>query len=876
MEWRGLNDLREQYLSFFERKNHTRMASASLVPQGDKSLLLINSGMAPLKKFFLGQAVPPNKRVTTCQKCIRTPDIENVGKTARHGTYFEMLGNFSFGDYFKHEAIAWAWEFFTEVLEMPKELLYCSVYTDDDEAYGIWTQEIGVSPDHMVRLGKEDNFWEHGSGPCGPCSEIYFDRGASHGCGRPDCKVGCECDRFVEVWNLVFSQFDSDGRGTYTEMESKNIDTGMGLERLACVIQGVDNLFEVDTVQNIMGHISNIANVTYKSDPDKDVSLRVITDHIRSTVFMVGDGVLPSNEGRGYVLRRLLRRAARHGRMLGIKNTFLHEVADTVIDENPAYPELNEKRGYIKKIVKVEEEAFAKTIDKGFALLSDIMDAASEKGETILSGADVFKLSDTYGFPFDLTSEIAAEKGFSVDEEGFRSLVTKQRDTAKADHAAKAGSSWADNSIKLDVPSTVFVGYRDYSATATILALVKDGEVVESVDSGEVIVLLDTTPFYATSGGQESDVGSIVSDNACIKISSVTKDEDGHYLHMGCVEAGSLEVGHSVTAKICTKARTATMRNHTTAHLLQAALREVLGDHVHQAGQLVNKKACRFDFSHFSAMTAEEISRVECLVNQWILEDIPVVTREMPIDEARKLGAMALFGEKYGDMVRVVSVADTSVEFCGGTHVTHTSQIGLMKILSESSVASGVRRIEAVTGSGVLGLLEEYHTLMLESAKALKANQITELPSRAKSVMEQVKVQEKTITQMQQAQAGNLVDSILAKAVDVAGVSVASSLVDGASVQMLRQMGDEIKGQERPIVALLGGIADGKGTFYCTATKSALARGVHSGKLVQAVAQATGGKGGGRPDSAMAGMGDTTKAQTALATLDELVKSMLK
>lgn len=879
MEWRGLNDLREQYLSFFESKNHTRMASASLIPQGDKSLLLINSGMAPLKKFFLGQAVPPNQRVTTCQKCIRTPDIENVGKTARHGTYFEMLGNFSFGDYFKREAINWAWEFFTKVLEMPKELLYCSVFTDDDEAYDIWTKEIGVAPEHMVRLGREDNFWEHGSGPCGPCSEIYFDRGPEKGCGSPDCKVGCECDRFVEVWNLVFSQFDSDGNGTYTEMEHKNIDTGMGLERLACVMQGVDNLFEVDTVQNIMKHISRLAGVNYKEGSDAtDVSLRVITDHIRSTTFMVGDGVLPSNEGRGYVLRRLLRRAARHGRMIGIKGTFLHEVCDTVIEENKcAYPELEEKRAYIKKIIKVEEEAFAKTVDKGMELLTAVMDEAEQSGKKTLSGEDVFKLSDTYGFPFDLTVEIAAERGFSVDEEGYRALVKKQRETAKADHLAKASSSWADNSMKLELPKTAFVGYTELTADAKILAIVKDKALADSAAADEEVALvLDTTAFYAESGGQVSDIGKINAEGGTFKVTAVSKDEDGHFLHLGVVEEGALQVGDAVKTDISLKYRSNVMRNHTAAHLLQAALRRVLGDHVHQAGQLVNSKACRFDFSHFSAMTTEEIEKVENLVNGWILSAISVDVNEMPIEEAKKLGAMALFGEKYGDVVRVVKAGDVSVEFCGGTHVANTANIGLFKIVSESSVASGVRRIEAVTGTGVLELLNGLQNTINESAKALKLNNASELPAKCAALTVQLKDAEKQNEQLRQKMAGNVVDTLFDNAKTVNGIQVVSAMLNGAGSDMLRKLGDQVKGMDRAIVAVFAGVDGEKGTFYCVCTKDAVAAGAHAGKIVQRIAAFTGGKGGGRPDNAMAGIGKTYMVDEALLGLEAIVGEIAK
>ncbi len=874
MEWRGLNDLREQFLSFFESKNHTRMASASLIPQGDKSLLLINSGMAPLKKFFLGQAVPPNVRVTTCQKCIRTPDIENVGKTARHGTYFEMLGNFSFGEYFKKEAIAWAWEFLTEKLEIPADRLWITIYESDDEAEEIWEKSIGIPHDRIIRLGKKDNFWEHGSGPCGPCSEIHFDRGEAYG-PFESFEQASDCDRVIEIWNLVFSQFDSDGEGHYAEMKNKNIDTGMGLERLACVMQGVDNLFEVDTVQNIMKHISRIADVHYHDNADTDVSMRVITDHIRSTTFMVGDGVLPSNEGRGYVLRRLLRRAARHGRMIGIKDTFLHEVADTVIDENKcAYPELEEKRAYIKKIIKVEEEAFAKTVDKGMEMLSDIMDNASTK---TLSGEDVFKLADTYGFPFDLTVEIAAERGFTVDEEGYRALVQKQRETAKADHAAKASSSWADNSIKLDLPKTNFVGYTDNEVQSKVLAILKDGEMTENLSAGDqAVVVLDVSPYYAESGGQVSDHGKMFTADGFFKVESVTKDEDGHYLHFGTMKEGTLSAGETVKAKFCPNFRNKVMRNHTSAHLLQAALRQVLGDHVHQAGQLVNDKACRFDFSHFSAMTAEEIEKVENLVNQWILEAIPVEVNEMPIDEARKLGAMALFGEKYGDIVRVVKAGDVSVEFCGGTHVANTANIGLFRIVSESSVASGVRRIEAVTGTGVIELLNAQQATINEAAKALKLGNVSELPAKCAALTAQLRETEKTVESLRAKMAGSALDDVMKNAKDVNGVSVIGTAVEGANADMLRKMGDQIKSREGAVIAVLAGVGGEKGQLYCVVTKDAQAKGGHAGNIVKQVAALTGGKGGGKPDSAMAGIGDQSKVKDALAQLDTVVAEFVK
>lgn len=873
MQWLGLNTLREKYLSFFESKNHTRMASASLVPQGDNSLLLINSGMAPLKKFFLGQAVPPNKRVTTCQKCIRTPDIENVGHTARHGTYFEMLGNFSFGDYFKNEAIDWAWEFFTEVLEMPKDKLHVSVYKDDDEAYNIWTQRKGVSPDHMVRLGKEDNFWEHGSGPCGPCSEIYFDRGADKGCGKPDCHVGCDCDRYVEVWNLVFSQFDSDGNGNYTEMVNKNIDTGMGLERLACVMQGVDNLFEVDTVQNIMKHISNIAGVTYKENEKTDISLRVITDHIRSTTFMVGDGILPSNVGRGYVLRRLLRRACRHGRLIGINEAFLYKVCDTVIDENKcAYPELDEKHDYIKKIIKNEEEQFSKTIDKGMELLSNIIDNIGSN--KVLSGEDAFKLSDTYGFPIDLTIEIVQEKGITVDMDKYKECVKTQRELAKADYLAKAKSSWESNTIKIDVPKTIFTGYTDTKSTdSKILAIYKDGESVQTATAGEdVTVILDKTPFYAESGGQVGDTGFITG----VEVTDTTKNEDGQYLHFGTVYNNDINVGDVVSAEIDLERRKSIMRNHTTAHILQASLREVLGEHVHQAGQLVNDTYCRFDFSHFSAMTTEEIKKVESLVNEKILSSLEVTMTEMPIEEAKKIGAMALFGEKYGNIVRVVTIGDYSREFCGGTHIDNTSKIGLFKIVSESSVASGVRRIEAVTGKGVLKYISNIDNLVEKSAHALKLANVNELANKCNQVVTENKKLEKTILNLNQQIAEIKSSSIFNNIKEVDGIKVVKGVFKDTKPDVILQMGDKTKDKYSNGVGLFISEFNGKGTIFAVCGKDSIAMGMNAGKIVKAIAELTGGKGGGRPDSARAGVGDLSKIESAMGELENIVKSMIK
>lgn len=877
MQWTGLNDLREKYLSFFESKNHTKMASASLVPQGDKSLLLINSGMAPLKKYFLGQAVPPNKRVTTCQKCIRTPDIESVGKTARHGTYFEMLGNFSFGDYFKNEAIEWAWEFLTKELQIPAGKLWITIFESDDEAEQIWENKIGIPHDRIIRLGKKDNFWEHGSGPCGPCSEIHFDRvGSDRKLDRAGFESEGDKDNIIEIWNLVFSQFDSDGNGNYAEMKSKNIDTGMGLERLACVMQGVDNIFEVDTVQNIMKHVSDIAGVKYKENHKTDVSLRVITDHIRSTTFMVGDGIMPSNEGRGYVLRRLLRRAARHGRLLGIKKPFLCEVADTVINENKnAYPELAEKSDYIKKIISVEEEAFAKTVDKGSELLSQFTEKLAQENKTVLSGDDAFRLSDTYGFPIDLTIEICEEKGLTVDTERFTELAKEQRAKAKADHLAKAGSSWADNSIKVNASATIFTGYSDNVSESVILAIYKDGQEVDTAVEGDnIVIVLDKTPFYAESGGQVGDTGVIFTDADNVSVLDTIKSE-GHFMHIAEVTSGSISKNNIVTAKIDVERRHSVMRNHTSAHLLQYALRKVLGDHVHQAGQLVNEKACRFDFNHFSALTDEEINKVENFVNSEIMKAIPVTMQEMPIEEARKLGAMALFGEKYGDTVRVVTAGD-SVEFCGGTHISNTSEIGLFKIVSENSVASGVRRIEAVTGMGVIELLNNYKNTIVKSAKALKLANINELPEKCASVFAESREKDRKLESLNQQIANAKVSAIFDNAKEVNGVKLVSARMDGSAPDALRKLGDSIKDKNEPIIALFAGTVGEKGTLYCVCTKNAVEKGANAGKIVRETAMLTGGKGGGKPDSAMAGIGDISKINDAMNEFENIVGSFIK
>lgn len=878
MEWTGLNQLREKYLSFFESKGHTRLPSANLIPQGDNSLLLINSGMAPLKKFFLGTETPPNVRVTTCQKCIRTPDIERVGKTARHGTYFEMLGNFSFGDYFKKEAIAWAWEFLTGVLAIPADRLWITIFESDDEAESIWMNDIGIPKERIIRLGKADNFWEHGSGPCGPCSEIHFDRGEEYG-PFESFEQASDCDRVIEIWNLVFSQFDSDGNGHYAEMAHKNIDTGMGLERLACAMQGVDNLFEVDTVQNIMKHISRIAGVNYKENEKSDVSLRVITDHIRSTTFMVGDGVTASNTGRGYVLRRLLRRAARHGRLLGIKEPFLYKVADTVIDENKcAYPELEEKREYIKKLILNEEESFAKTIDAGMDVLTKMLDGIEKGG--VLSGEDTFKLSDTYGFPIDLTKEIAEEKGISVDEEGFRACVDESRKRSREDRLAKGGSSWDEDAMSnLDLPKTKFTGY-DYSQleiNAKVLAVFKDGaEVTELNEGDDAVVILDETPFYAESGGQVGDTGVITIGESRFAVTDTKKTAKGQYLHFGTVEMGGLGKGDSVTASVNVEKRYAIMRNHTAAHLLQAALRKVLGDHVHQAGSYVDAERCRFDFSHFEAVTPEQLSEIEAIVNKDIFDAIPVTMTEMPIEEAKKLGAMALFGEKYGNVVRVVEAKGVSVEFCGGTHIDNSARLGLFRIVSENSVAAGVRRIEAVTGAGVLNMLNKYHTMLVESAAALKVAKPEDVAAKCVAVAAEVKALEKEKAELNAKIAASQTGDVMANAVAVGAVRAATVQLTDVAADALRKMGDEAKDKNPDAVVVFASVNGSSASFLCVCGKDAVASGANAGKIVKEVAAVTGGKGGGRPDSAMAGAGDVALVGKALEAVSSIVGNFVK
>ncbi len=877
MEWTGLNELREKYLSFFESKGHLRLPSFSLIPKNDNSLLLINSGMAPMKKYFTGEITPPRKRVTTCQKCIRTPDIERVGITARHGTFFEMLGNFSFGDYFKHEATSWAWEFLTKTLEMDVDRLWVSIYEDDDEAFKIWTEEVGVSPDRIVRLGKEDNFWEHGEGPCGPCSEIYFDRGEEYGCGKDTCGVGCDCDRYVEIWNNVFTQFDSDGKGTYTPLDHPNIDTGMGLERLACVVQGVDNLFLVDTVQNIMKHISEIAGVKYGDDPKTDISLRVITDHIRSTTFMIGDGVMPSNNGRGYVLRRLLRRAARHGRLLGIDRMFLTEVCDTVIHENEsAYPELKDKRDFIHNVIATEEANFAKTIDQGMKILEDFV--ADHDGDT-LSGEAAFKLQDTYGFPIDLTVEILADKGMKVDVDGFRRIYDDYRLKTKMAGVHATTEAWkGDADLFKDMEATEFLGYTESECEAKVLAIVSGGELTDSAAEGEeAIVVLDRTVCYAESGGQVGDIGVINGEDVVVSVENTTKNNSGVFLHTCKVKLGQISVGNTVKVAYDNEIRMATRRNHTAAHLLQAALRKVLGTHVEQAGQLVNSDAVRFDFTHFSALTAEELAKVEGFVNAEILAAVEVINVEMPIEEAKKLGAMALFGEKYGDVVRVVRTADDfSIEFCGGTHVDNTAKLGLFKIKSESSVAAGVRRIEAVTGANVLTMLNEALATISDTAAAMKLNNPAELVRKGASMTAELKEKDRQIEQLSSKLAAIEVDALVENAACVGETKLVVKKFEGVKPDELRTMGDKVRDKCSDSVAVFASVNGEKGTIFVAVGKDALAKGANAGKIVKAVAQVTGGNGGGKPDNAMAGAKDLSKLDEALAKAEEIVAEFVK
>ena len=884
MQWTGLNELREKYLHYFETKGHLRLGSFPLVPKDDPSLLLINSGMAPMKKWFLGQEEPPRHRVTTCQKCIRTPDIERVGITARHGTFFEMLGNFSFQDYFKEEVIPWAWEFLTGELEIPAEKLYISVYLDDDEAYDIWTKKVGIPEDHMVRFGKEDNFWEHGSGPCGPCSEIYYDRGIEYGCGKPDCKVGCDCDRYMEIWNLVFSQYDSDGKGHYERLPRPNIDTGMGLERLACVMQNVGNLFEVDTVASVLHHVERLSGKKYGENEKDDISIRVITDHIRSTTFMASDGILPSNEGRGYVFRRLLRRAARHGRMLGIQGPFLTDLVETVITSSEAgYPELREHEKYIKKVIGTEEERFSRTIDAGLNILNGMIAGLKDVKEKVLSGGDVFKLNDTFGFPLDLTKEIAAEAGVLVDEAAFHVEMTKQRERARAERLAKDISGWASDLFgELTAEPTVFDGYDTLKENAAVVALSDGEEICEAVaaDSAEpregVLVVLDHTPFYAEMGGQVADTGYLTCNGAKLKVQGVKKTPKGYFVHTCTLLEGTIHVGDEVTASVDADRRAAICRNHTATHLMQKALREVLGDHVHQAGSYQDDHITRFDFTHFSAVTPEELAEVERKVNEKIFAAIPVNVNNLPIEEAKKMGAMALFGEKYGEVVRVVDAGNWSVEFCGGTHVHNTAEIGCFKILSESSVAAGIRRVEATTAYGVLALLDERTSELTRTAAALKANNIKDVPARAEAMSAELKETSKRLDIAKAQLAASQIEGMFESAAVVEGVRIVTMFMNGTGPDTLRSMMDKLRDKAPDAVGALIGTQGEKTTLAVGVGKNAQAKGLKAGVLVKQIAAIAGGNGGGKPDFAMAGIRDTSKIDDALNAVQEIVKKELE
>ena len=874
--YHGLNELREMFLSFFESKGHLRLPSFSLVPQNDKSILLINAGMTPMKPWFKGEEEPPRRRVCTCQKCIRTGDIENVGKTARHGTYFEMLGNFSFGDYFKHEAIAWSWEFLTEVVGLEPDRLYPSIYLDDDEAFDIWNKEVGIPAERIFRFGKEDNFWEHGSGPCGPCSEIYYDRGPEYGCGKPGCTVGCDCDRYIEIWNNVFSQFDNDGHGHYTELKQKNIDTGMGLERLACVCQNVDSLFDVDTVMNITHKVSQLTGAHYGETEKRDVSLRVITDHIRSATFMICDGILPSNEGRGYVLRRLLRRAARHGKLLGVNDPFLYQVVDTVIHENEGqYPDLREKQTYITKVIRTEEENFGRTIDGGMKIFSDLLAEHKQKPEKIFSGADAFRLYDTFGFPIDLTMEMAADEGLSVDENAFQKLMKEQKERAREARKALGDLGWAGVEFGKDVPATEFVGYDHSKCDAKIVAIVADEELREEVAAGaEAVVVLDQSPFYAEMGGQVADHGTITADGVVFTVADVQKNKGGKFMHYGRLAQGVLHVGDTVHAAIDIERRKAIQRAHSTTHLLDAALKKVLGDHVHQAGSLVEPDRLRFDFTHFEAISPEELRQVEELVNDAVLEGYPVVTEVLPIEEAKKKGAVAMFGEKYGETVRVVEMSDFSVEFCGGTHVDNTAKAGPFRIKSESSVASGVRRIEATCGKLSLKAMESSQGVLSRAAQFLKT-----APS---GLLERMEQQANEMKQLRQALEKFKAEAslgearqFLASAKTVKDLHVLATTRNGVDTAELRTMGDFLRDKDPKAVAVIASINGEKITFLAVCGKEAVARGIKAGDLVRHVSAICGGKGGGKPDSAMGGGSDPLKVDDALASVDDFVSEKL-
>ena len=874
----GLNELREMFLRFFETKGHLRLPSFSLIPQDDASLLLINSGMAPMKPYFKGDKEPPRHRVCTCQKCIRTGDIENIGKTARHGTYFEMLGNFSFGDYFKHEAIAWSWEFLTspDWVGLDPERLYPSVYEKDDEAFNIWRDEIGIPESRITRLGKDDNFWEHGSGPCGPCSEIYFDRGEAYGCGKPDCAPGCDCDRYMEVWNNVFSQFDNDGNGNYSDLVQKNIDTGMGLERLAVVCQGVDSLFDVDTVMNITHKVSEITGAHYGDSHQTDVSLRVITDHIRASVMMISDGILPSNEGRGYVLRRLLRRAARHGKLLGVNEPFLYQVVDMVVHENECqYPELREKQAYITRVIRNEEENFAKTIDAGMHIFSDLLAEHQAKGERVFSGADAFKLYDTYGFPIDLTREMVQEQDMTVDEDAFQELMEQQRVRARKAREALGDLAWAGVDLGLDPTPTQFTGYDHTVDQGTILAIVCDGEVCSEIDEGKQgVLVLDCTPFYAEMGGQVADNGVIETDGALFQVTDVQKDKAGKFLHHGVMHSGRLQVEQTVTARIDTDRRKAIMRAHSATHLLQAALREVLGDHVHQSGSLVEPDRLRFDLTHFSAITPEELERVNEIVGDWILDGMDVTVSEMSMAQAKASGATALFSEKYGDLVRVVNMGGKSVELCGGTHVDNTAKIGPFRITGESSVASGVRRVEAITGKAYLREMEAVNRRMYAAAEVLHAKP-ADLIAKAKGFTAELKEARQNVERMKEKILHSDVDRFLYASKNIGGIKVITTTRTDLEASDLRKLGDFLRDKDPDTVAVLATATESKVTFVAVCGKNAVARGIRAGDLVRAVSAVTGGKGGGKPDSAMGGGSEVLKIDDALAIVDDFVAEKL-
>lgn len=871
MKWTGLNELREKYLSFFESKDHLRMNSFSLVPNNDKSLLLINSGMAPLKKFFTGEVIPPRKRVTTCQKCIRTPDLERVGITARHGTYFEMLGNFSFGDYFKKEAITWSWEFLTEVLEMPKDRLWPSVYEHDDEAYDLWKNMIGVPEEHIVKLGKADNFWEHGSGPCGPCSEIYFDRGEKYGCGSADCKPGCDCDRYMEIWNNVFSQFNNDGNGNYTELVQKNIDTGMGLERLACVMQDVGNMFEVDTIRKILDTVCSVAGKKYGENAKDDISIRVITDHIRSSTFMISDGIIPSNEGRGYVLRRIIRRAARHSKLLGINHAFLSDLCDVVIEENgSAYTELCEKKDYIKKVLSMEEERFDATIDAGLSILDGFVKDALSSEDKKISGENVFKLYDTFGFPIDLTREIAEENGIEIDEETFANLMKEQKQRARNARVNLSGWSSASNVSLGEMPKTEFTGYTETATSgAKVLAIIYENEETQTINEGECSVILDKTPFYGEGGGQVGDTGVIENENCTLNVID-TKKTDGIYIHICKVVSGTLSKNDSVIAKVDAERRTAIKRNHSAAHLLQAALRTVLGTHVEQAGSYVDEKEVRFDFTHFAALTKEELTRVENIVNENILFGADVTVTETDIESAKKMGAMALFGEKYGSTVRVVKMGDFSTELCGGTHIENTAKLGLFKIKSESSVAAGVRRIEGTTGKGVLEIISNKDALIEKTASELKVANVLDIAKRAEQLQNDIKAIKHELDVANEKLASASASSLIEKAETVGNFRLICAKVD-MKADAMRTLSDKFKAENDDLVTVLASVSDGKVTFVVSCGKNAVSSGANAGKIVKEISTMCKGGGGGRPDSASAGGKDASKLDEALASVKNLL-----